>query len=92
MAISWSRNRSEILPFVVDAASSLGYADLREQQKDAILPFWRGTTCSWLFQQAMGRAYVMDAYLGLLRRSKAKSIVVVISPLQTCGAVERSSQ
>ena len=33
---------SEILPFVVDTASSLGYADLREQQKDAILAFLEG--------------------------------------------------
>ena len=53
-------------------------------KKTPFLPFCRGTTYSWLFQQAMGRAYCYGCLPGAfdrLRRSKAKSIVVVISPL-----------
>ena len=50
-------------------------------KKTQFLPFCRGSTYSWLFQQAMGRAWgCLPGAFDRLRRSKAESIVVVISP------------
>ena len=87
MAVGRTRSKSEILPFVVDAASSLGYTDLREQHKNAILTFLEGNDVF----VALPTGYGINLYYGCLsgafdrlRRSSKlnnKSIVVVISPL-----------
>ena len=68
----------------MDAASSLGYAHLREQQKDAILTFLEGNDVFMALPTGYGKSLCYGCLPGAfdrLRRSKAKSIVVVISPL-----------
>ena len=57
--------RSEILLFfILDAARSLGYEDLREQQKDAVLGFLEGNDVFIALPIATGYR-VLRAYLEL---------------------------
>ena len=77
------RRRSELVPIVEDAAGSLGYRDLREQQKDAILTFLEGNDVFVALPTGYGESLCygcLPAAFDSLR-SEAKSIVIVISPL-----------
>ena len=75
--------RSELVPIVEDAAGSLGYQDLREQQKDAILTFLEGNDVFVALSTGYGKSLCygcLPAAFDSLR-SEAKSIMIVISPL-----------
>ena len=77
------RRRSELVPIVEDAAGSLGYQDLQEQQKDAILTFLEGNDVFVALPTANGSSLCygcLPAAFDSLR-SGAKSIVIVVSPL-----------
>ena len=71
------RRRSELVPIVEDAAGSLGYRDLREQQKDAILTFLEGNDVFVALPTGYGKSLCygcLPAAFDSLR-SEAKSIV-----------------
>ena len=65
----------------MEAASSLGYTDLREQQKDAMLTFLEGNDVFVALPSGYGKSLCYGCLLGAfdhLRRTKAKSVVVVV--------------
>ena len=77
------QRRSELVPIVEYAAGSLGYHDLREQQRDAIITFLEGNDVSVSLPTGYGKSLCygcLPVAFGSLR-SDSKSIVIVISPL-----------
>ena len=78
----WSE--AEIVKSVVDAASVLGYSNLGQQQKDAIVTFLKGRDVFVALPTGFGKSLCygcLPLAFDYLQKTERKAIVIVISPL-----------